>query len=135
MKVAITEYLRIDLEREKWECRRCQGEIGDARKSYKEGMLVYNRNPQEIHRPLLDPKKYARTFAPDPDWCRILEYYCRHCGVMVEAEYTVPGHPPLHDIELDIDVLKARQAEWRDDAEVVAQPESEVRRPTHPHEH
>jgi hypothetical protein len=27
---------------------------------------------------------------------------------MVETEYTVPGHPPVHDIELDLDALQAR---------------------------
>ena len=34
---------------------------------------------------------------------------------MVETEYLPPGHPPLHDIELDIDALKLQ---WRDRAEV-----------------
>ena len=31
------------------------------------------------------------------------QYYCPDCGTLVEAEYLPPGHPPLHDIELDID--------------------------------
>jgi hypothetical protein len=35
---------------------------------------------------------------------------------MVEAEYLPPGHPPLHDIELDIDALKAQ---WKDRKEVI----------------
>ena len=34
---------------------------------------------------------------------------------MVEAEYLPPGHPPLHDIELDIDALKLQ---WKDREEV-----------------
>jgi acetone carboxylase gamma subunit len=82
--------------------------IQPARQNYKEGLLVYDRDPREIHKPLLDTAKYQRTFAPDPDWCRILEYYCPSCGTMVETEYTVPGHPPLHDMEFDIDALKAQ---------------------------
>ena len=106
MKVPITEYLCIDLETEQWECRRCDHVIGPARGNYKEGLLVYDRDPREIHKPLLDSKQYQFTFSPHPDWCRILEYYCPGCGTMVETEYTVPGHPPLHDIELDIDALK-----------------------------
>ena len=73
-------------------------------------MRVYNRDPSEIHRPLLDPKKYERTYSPDPTWCRILEYYCPQCGTMCEVEYLPPGHPPLRDIELDIDVLSADAA-------------------------
>jgi hypothetical protein len=28
---------------------------------------------------------------------------------MIEVEYLPPGHPPLHDIELDIDSLKDRR--------------------------
>jgi acetone carboxylase gamma subunit len=108
MKVLITEYLRIDLHTEMWECRRCHRELLTARDNYKRGLLVYDRDPREIHKPLLDPKKYARTYSPDPTWCRILEYYCPQCGTMIEAEYLPPGHPPLHDIELDIDALKAQ---------------------------
>lgn len=110
MKVIITEYLRIDLENEMWECRCCGHMHGPARLNYKKGLLVYDRDPRQIHRPLLDTKLYERTFSPDPDWCRILEYYCASCGTMIEAEYLPPGHPPLHDIELDIDALKAQWA-------------------------
>jgi acetone carboxylase gamma subunit len=133
MKIPITEYLRIDLDSETWECRRCSGALGPARNNYKEGLLVYNRDPSEIHRPLLDPKKYERTFAPNPQWCRILEYYCPHCGTMVETEYTVPGHPPTRDIELDIDSLKARCNEWRKDTD--AEPAPEFKTPRHVHHH
>jgi len=119
MKVLITEYLRINLESEKWECRRCSTVLGDARQNYKRGLLVYDRDPREIHKPLLDTTKYDRTYSPDPAWCRILEYYCPQCGTMVETEYLPPGHPPLHDIELDIDALKAQ---WADRPEVLEAP-------------
>src|SRR3546814_8256728 len=78
-------------------------------------MLVYDRYPREIHKPLLDTKMYERTYSPDPTWCRILEYYCPQCGTLVEAEYLPPGHPPVHDIELDIDALKLQ---WKDRKEV-----------------
>lgn len=111
MKVLITETLRLDLGTEQWECRRCGHAHGNARENYKRGLLVHDRDPREIHKPLLDPTRYARTYSPDPDWCRILEYYCPECGVLVEAEYLPPGHPPLFDIELDIDALKAQWAE------------------------
>ena len=110
MKVLITEYLRIDLLNEQWECRVCQRVIGPARRSYKEGLLVYHRDPQEIHRPLLDQQLYRYTFAPRPEWCAILEYYCPQCGTMIEVEYLPPGHPPVHDIELDVDALKRQWA-------------------------
>ncbi len=106
MKVLITEYLRINLDSEQWECRVCNHVIGPARANYKEGLLVHDRDPQEIHKPLLNPARYKNTFAPNPKWCALLEYYCPDCGTMVEVEYIVPGHPPVHDIELDIDALK-----------------------------
>lgn len=115
MKVLITEYLRINLDTEMWECRRCDAVLNSARDNYKRGLRVYNRDPSEIHRPLLDTRLYERTYAPDPKWCRILEYYCPKCGTMFEAEYLPPGHPPLHDIELDIDALKLQ---WKDREEV-----------------
>lgn len=108
MKVPISEYLCIDLDAERWECRRCAHDIGPARDDYKEGLLVHDRDPREVHKPLLDPDLYRFTFAPHPKWCRILEYYCPGCGTMVETEYTVPGHPPLRDLELDVDALKEK---------------------------
>ena len=108
--VVVTEYLEIELGKERWRCRRCQHDLGSARDNYKRGLLVYDREPKEIHRPILDDKKYRFTFAPDPKWCRILEYYCPGCGTQVETEYLPPGHPPTHDIELDIDDLKSRFA-------------------------
>ncbi len=116
MKVLITEYLRIDLDTEMWECRRCSKALISARDNYKRGLVVYDRDPREIHRPLLDTKLYDRTYSPDPKWCRILEYYCPDCGTLFEAEYLPPGHPPLHDIELDIDALKLQ---WKDRKEVL----------------
>ena len=108
MKVSVTEYLEIDLATERWHCRRCQQNLGPARENYKQGLLVYDRDPREIHRPLIDDQRYRYTFAPDPMWCRILEYYCPGCGTQVETEYLPPGHPPTHDIEFDIDDLKRR---------------------------
>jgi acetone carboxylase gamma subunit len=111
MKVPMTEYLEIDLERELWLCRVCAHEVGPARQPYKEGLLVHARDPREIHKPILNPELYEFTFAPDPKWVRILEYYCPGCGTLVEAEYLPPGHPPVHDMQFDIDALKAQ---WKD---------------------
>ncbi len=109
MNVMITEQLCINLDTEQWLCRRCNKELGSARNNYKRGLLVHERDPREIHRPILDPDRYEFTFGPDPTWVRIVEYYCPGCGQMIEVEYLPPGHPPLHDIELDIDALKRRK--------------------------
>jgi acetone carboxylase gamma subunit len=105
----ITEYLAIDLDTERWLCRVCDQDLAGARENYKTGLLVYDRDPREVHRPILDPS-YEFTFSPDPDWCRIIEYYCPQCATLVEVEYLPPGHPLTNDIELDIDALKARHS-------------------------
>ena len=60
MKVLMTEYLRIDLDKETWECRVCDHEIGPATTNYKEGMLVYDRNPRDVHPPVIDPERAMR---------------------------------------------------------------------------
>jgi acetone carboxylase gamma subunit len=101
----ITEYLEIDLGSEQWHCVRCDQALGSARRNYKEGCLVWERDPSEVHRPIIEGEY---TFAPDPNWCRILEFICPGCATLIEVEYLPPGHPVTHDIELDIDALKHR---------------------------
>lgn len=111
MKVRMTEYLQINLETEMWECQKCDHPLISARQNYKRGLLVYDRDPREIHAPMIDPDKYDFTFSPDPTWIRILEYCCPNCGTQMEVEYAPPGHPPSHDMEFDIDALKKQWAE------------------------
>lgn len=112
MKICITEYLSIDLDSERWQCRSCARDLGNARDNCKRGLLVHDRDPREVHRPLIDASNSPYTFSPDPAYTALLEYYCPGCGTMVETEYTVPGHPPIRDIELDIDSLKEKAAQW-----------------------
>ena len=104
-RLRVTEYLDLDLDREKWLCNRCGHEIGPARENYKRGCLLYDRDPREIHPPLV-PGSFS--FSPDPLWVRIVEFYCPGCGTQVETEYLPPGHPITHDIEIDLDSLKER---------------------------
>ncbi|MCW3066404.1 MAG: subunit beta of acetophenone carboxylase [Solirubrobacterales bacterium] len=103
---AITEYLEIDLETESWHCRVCDHRIAGARESYKRGLLLYERDPRDIYEAKIDAEY---SHAPDPEWCRIVEFYCPGCATQVEVEYLPPGHPITHDIELDIDALAERQ--------------------------
>lgn len=106
----ITEYLEIDLDTETWRCRRCDHEIGPARESYKRGLLLYDRDPREIHPAKIDA---PYSYAPDPEWCRMVECCCPGCGTQVEVEYLPPGHPITNDIEIDVDALRERQLTMR----------------------
>lgn len=107
-KVWITEHLDVDLATEMWCCHRCGHVLGSARENYKKGCLVYDRDPGTLYGPVTGQ---AYDFTPDPRWCRLVEFYCPGCGVMMEVEALPPGHPITHDIQLDLDALKARHDE------------------------
>ena len=104
MKVRITEYLEIDVKREKWVCERCGHLLIDASENYKKGCLVAEKPFEEVHPAMVEGQAYS--FSPDPEYVRLLEFYCPGCGIMIENEYLPPGHPITHDIQLDIDALK-----------------------------
>ena len=106
-RIRFTEYLDLDIDREQWHCHECGHGLISARETYKRGCLVAERMPQEIHNPVIDG---PYSFAPDKDWVRIVEFYCPSCARQIETEYLPPGHPITHDIELDVDSLKARLA-------------------------
>lgn len=103
--VPITPYLGIDLDSELWVCRRCGENLDAATENFKHGLLVHERDPSEIHRPLIGDE-YSYTYSPDSEWCRILEYYCPGCASQVETEYLPPGHPPQNEIQPDLDWLR-----------------------------
>ncbi|TDE36303.1 acetone carboxylase subunit gamma [Antarcticimicrobium sediminis] len=108
MTVRITENLSIDLDREDWCCVACGHRLAKARENYKTGCMVAEVPMEEAHPPMLEGA--AVSFMPNPDFCRLVEFYCPNCGTVLENEYVPPGHPLTHDIELDIDALKARRA-------------------------
>ena len=100
-----TEYLYINLDARTWHCWRCEHTLGPAEDDYKRGLLLYDRDPRDINPPGFDGE---HTYAPDPDWCRIVEYYCPGCATQVETEYLPPGHPLTRDIDIDVDAYAAR---------------------------
>ena len=104
-KIRITEHLDLDVDREEWLCNRCGRALGSARDNYKKGCLLYDRDPREIHPPIVTG---SFNFSPDQLWVRIVEFYCPNCGTQIETEYLPPGHPITHDFELDVDNLKER---------------------------
>ncbi|HTT33942.1 MAG TPA: acetone carboxylase subunit gamma [Methylomirabilota bacterium] len=104
-RLRVTEYLDLDLLSERWLCNRCGRDIGPARENYKKGCLLHDRDPREIHPPIVSGEF---NFSPDPLWVRIVEFYCPGCGTQIETEYLPPGHPLTWDIEFDLDSLKER---------------------------
>lgn len=104
MRVRITEYVDVDLTAERWCCNRCAQDLGPAAESYKRGCLVRERNPHDVHPPVGPNEEF--TFSFDPQWVRIVEFYCPSCASMVDNEYLPPGHPLTWDIDLDIAKLK-----------------------------
>ena len=106
-RVRITESLDIDLDSLMWCCNRCGGEVISAKENYKKGCLVYARDPREIHNPIVEGEY---SWSPDPEWMRIVEFYCPHCQVMFENEYLPLGHPVTNDIELDLEALQRKYA-------------------------
>jgi len=106
-RLHVGDNLDVDLDSERWVCGKCSHDIGPVRDNVKRGLLVAERDPAEIHRPLIEG---PYTFSPNPEWIRILEFYCPGCGLQVETEYLPPGHPITNTTELDIERLKARLA-------------------------
>jgi acetophenone carboxylase len=106
-RIRVTEYVDLEVEDERWRCRVCEHDLGSARESYKHAARVHQRDPREVHNPVIEGEY---TFAPDPAWVRIVEFYCPGCSTQVDTEYLPPGHPLTDDIQIDIDRLKARLA-------------------------
>lgn len=103
--IRFTEYLDLNIDLEIWKCHSCGHDLISARENYKRGCLVAERNPRDIHKPVIEGDY---SFAPDPEWVRIVEFYCPNCARQIETEYLPPGHPITVDIELDLDSLKHR---------------------------
>jgi len=106
----ITETVEIDLDKEMWRCCRCHTEIYSARDSYLKGCLAYERPADEIYGPPIPLKQgsEAISYAPDPDFMRVVEFYCPSCGTTITVQYLPPGHPIVMEIQLDIDKLKEK---------------------------
>ncbi|MGD0488540.1 MAG: acetone carboxylase subunit gamma [Syntrophorhabdales bacterium] len=106
----ITENLDIDLEKDVWRCHHCARELVSARENYKKGCVVYERDPGEIYRPVVEGEY---SFALNREWTSIIEFYCPGCGTMIENEMLPIGHPITYDIEIDIEALKKKTKEGR----------------------
>ncbi|CAN0279688.1 unnamed protein product, partial [Chrysoparadoxa australica] len=104
-RLGFTYNLDRYLHSEPWSCHDCGHEVISARENYKKGCLVADREPAEVHPPVM-AGDYG--FVPDADWVHVLEFYCPGCSRQIEVEYLPPGHPVTHDIEVDLDALKAR---------------------------
>ena len=106
--IRVTEGLDLDPVTERWVCDRCGRDLGAANRNYKEACLLSARDPHEIHDSFGGDPEYS--FCPDPAWCSIVEVYCPGCGYLLETEYLPPGHPPTHDVQIDLGRLRGRDA-------------------------
>ena len=92
---------------------------GNARGNYKEGTLVYDRDPREIHPSILDPEKYEYTFAPDPLFCASSNSIARAAARRSKPNTPHPDTPPTVDMIWDIDALKKQWADRDGDPETL----------------
>ena len=106
-RIRMTEHLDLDVEEEMWHCHRCGRALIWARENYKKGCLLYNRDPREIHRPLLEG---TYTFPPTRPGFASSSSTARPAAHRSRPSICRPGHPITYDLELDIDSLKARLA-------------------------
>ncbi|MCW2636060.1 MAG: hypothetical protein JWQ99_2427 [Blastococcus sp.] len=113
MRVRVTEYLDLAIPERRWSCNRCGRDLGPAERPYKEGCLIANRDPREVHPVLAADEEFNFSF--DPEWVRLVEFYCPGCGTMVENEYLPPGHPLTWDIDLDLDAFERTHREVPED--------------------
>jgi acetone carboxylase gamma subunit len=110
-KVRVTESLDIDLDSEKWCCHRCGVAMASAREPFMKGALLYEKPASEIYGDAIKLSgDTSISYSPDPDFMRIIEFYCPGCGALISVQYLPPGHPIPNEIQLDIDRLKARHA-------------------------
>jgi acetone carboxylase, gamma subunit len=107
-RLRVTEGLDLDTDSRRWSCNRCRHDLGPADHNYKESCLLAARDPREIHQSFEGDPEYS--FSPDPDWCAIVEVYCPECGYLLDTEYLPPGHPPTHDVQIDLDSIRRREA-------------------------
>jgi acetophenone carboxylase len=105
VKRRITENLDIDTDTLEWHCHECQQALGPATRNFKEGCLIDARDPHEVWQPVIDG---GYTFSYDPEWTRLVEYYCPNCGFLIDLDVLPPGHPIPHDIQPDLTTLVAK---------------------------
>ena len=110
-RIRATESLDIDLDAETWCCHQCGHEMNSAREPFVKGALLYEKPAGEIYgEPVKLSDDTAISYAPDPDFMRIVEVYCPGCGALITIQYLPPGHPIQVEIQLDVDKLKDKYA-------------------------
>ena len=108
MKIAMTEYLQIDLDSERWHCRVCNHDIAPARDNYKEGLLVYARDPREIHKPILDATKYEFTFGFPFNAPTALDNDCFELGLTEKSQQDIPPLRAAARLALSVEGRRAQ---------------------------
>jgi acetone carboxylase gamma subunit len=113
MRRRITESLDLDSATHRWSCHDCGQDLGPATEDYKRATLVRERDPHDLWQPsVAEPF----TFSYNPDWMRLVEFYCPRCALLMDVEVLPPGHPLTHDIELDLSRLADSDTGGAEDA-------------------
>lgn len=82
----------------------CGHEFGDYRENWKLKALIYVRNTEGSLKEI-----YPGFVTPNPDYVEIREFYCPKCGVLLDVEQAMPGHPIIFEFLPD---LKTFYEKW-----------------------
>ena len=107
-RIHVAEYLDLDVDSERWHCHSCGHDVGDARENYKTGLLIHERDPGEIHRPMIDGRVHLR---PEPRVDADHRVLLPGLRPARSRPSTCPRVIPItHDTEIDIDALQRKLA-------------------------
>ena len=73
----------------------CGQEFGDYQQNWKEGALVYEREPA-------DGEVFLPGQGADPDWQLLREFYCPGCATLLDVEPVPVGYPFIFNFLPDL---------------------------------
>lgn len=74
----------------------CGQEFGDYQQNWKEGALVYERDPSGT--PVFRGPRVA-----DPDWTVLREFYCPGCATQLDVEVVPRGYPFIFNFQPELE--------------------------------
>lgn len=99
----IQKYLDLNEEELTISCRKCGETLCNADENYKEHSAM-RTGPVTDAGPAFEPSK--KLLGQDPN-LEFRQFFCPSCGVLFDHEFAREDDPILHDIEVDVDSIKA----------------------------